>query len=137
MVNTNGRDYLLDCLAAIERVHPAGVEHELLVLDNASTDGSAEALRQRHPEARLFALERRTGKADNDSLLLREARGRYCMLLNEDSELGESAASALLEALNGDPGAAVAGAQLLTSASKPTPCAWRLPDIPWALAAAV
>jgi N-acetylglucosaminyl-diphospho-decaprenol L-rhamnosyltransferase len=137
VVNTNGRDYLLDCLAAIERVHPAGVEHELLVLDNASTDGSAEAVRQRHPEARLFVLERRTGKADNDSLLLREARGRYCMLLNEDSELGEGAASALLEALNGDPGAAVAGAQLLTSAGRPTPCAWRLPDIPWALAAAV
>jgi N-acetylglucosaminyl-diphospho-decaprenol L-rhamnosyltransferase len=137
VVNTNGRDYLLACLAAIERVHPPGVEHELLVLDNASGDGSAEAVRERHPEARLFALERRTGKADNDSLLLREARGRYCLLLNEDSELREGAVSALLEALEADPGAAVAGAQLLTSDGEPTPCAWRLPDIPWALAAAV
>ena len=137
MVNTNGRDYLLDCLAAIERTHPAGVEHELLVLDNASTDGSAEAVRERYPDARLFALERRTGKADNDSLLLREARGRYCLLLNEDSELRDGAVGALLEALEGDPGAGVAGAQLLTRAGEPTPCAWRLPDIPWALAAAV
>jgi GT2 family glycosyltransferase len=136
-VNTNGRDHLLDCLAAIERVHPAGVEHEVLVLDNASTDGSAESVRERHPEARLFALERRTGKADNDSLLLREARGRYCLLLNEDSELREGAVSALLDALDADPGAAVAGAQLLTSEGEPTPCAWRLPDIPWALAATV
>jgi N-acetylglucosaminyl-diphospho-decaprenol L-rhamnosyltransferase len=136
-VNTNGRDYLLDCLAAIERTHPPGVEHELLVLDNASTDGSAEAVRERHPEARLFALERRTGKADNDSLLLREARGRYCLLLNEDSELRGGAVRALLDALEGDPRAAVAGAQLLTSEGEPTPCAWRLPDIPWALAAAV
>jgi N-acetylglucosaminyl-diphospho-decaprenol L-rhamnosyltransferase len=137
VVNTNGRDYLLDCLTAIERVHPPGVEHELLVLDNASADGSADAVRQRCPEARLFALERRTGKADNDSLLLREARGRYCLLLNEDSELRDGAVSALLEALEGDPGAAVAGARLLTSRGEPTPCAWRLPDIPWALAAAV
>jgi GT2 family glycosyltransferase len=136
-VNTNGRDYLLDCLAAIERVHPPAVEHELLVLDNASDDGSADAVRERHPEARLFALERRTGKADNDSLLLREARGRYCLLLNEDSELREGAVEALLEALDADPRAAVAGAQLLTSEGEPTPCAWRLPDIPWALAAAV
>jgi len=136
-VNTNGRDYLLDCLAAIERVHPPGVEHELLVLDNASADGSAEAVRERHPEARLFALERRTGKADNDSLLLREARGRYCLLLNEDSELQEGAVQALLDALEADPGAAAAGAQLLTSGGEPTACAWRLPDIPWALAAAV
>lgn len=136
-MNTNGRDYLLDCLAAIERVHPPGVEHELLVLDNASADGSAEAVRERHPEARLFALERRTGKADNDSLLLREARGRYCLLLNEDSELQEGAVQALLDALEADPGAAAAGAQLLTSSGEPTACAWRLPDIPWALAAAV
>ena len=136
-MNTNGRDYLLDCLAAIERVHPRGVEREVLVLDNASADGSAEAVRERHPEARLFALERRTGKADNDSLLLREARGRYCLLLNEDSELQEGAVQALLDALEADPGAAAAGAQLLTSAGDPTACAWRLPDIPWALAAAV
>jgi N-acetylglucosaminyl-diphospho-decaprenol L-rhamnosyltransferase len=136
-VNTNGRDYLLDCLAAIERTHPAGVEHELLVLDNASTDGSAEAVRERHPEARLFALERRTGKADNDSLLLREARGRHCLLLNEDSELRQGAVRVLLDALEGDPGAAVAGAQLLTSEGEPTACAWRLPDVPWALAAAL
>jgi GT2 family glycosyltransferase len=137
VVNTNGRDYLLDCLAAIERVHPPGVAHEVLVLDNASTDGSAEAVRERHPDARLFALDRRTGKPDNDSLLLREARGRYCLLLNEDSELREGAVTALIEALERDPGAAVAGAQLLTSEGEPTPCAWRLPDIPWALAAAV
>jgi GT2 family glycosyltransferase len=113
------------------------VEHELLVVDNASTDGSAEAVRERHPDARLFALERRTGKADNDSLLLREARGLYCLLLNEDSELREGAARALLDALEADRGAAAAGAQLLTSDGEPTACAWRLPDIPWALAAAV
>jgi GT2 family glycosyltransferase len=136
-VNTNGRDYLLDCLAAIERTHPAGVEHEVLVLDNASTDGSAAAVRGRHPEARMFALERRTGKAENDSLLLRESRGRYCLLLNEDSELREGAVRSLLDALEADPRAAVAGAQLLTTEGDPTACAWRLPDIPGALAAAV
>jgi GT2 family glycosyltransferase len=135
VVNTGGRDYLLDCLAAIERTHPEGVEHEVLVLDNASGDGSAEAVRERHPGVRLFALERREGKADNDSRLLQAARGRYCLLLNEDSELREGAARALLDALDGDPGAAVAGAQLLSSGGEPTACAWRLPDIPWALAA--
>ena len=135
-MNTNGRDLLLACLAAIERIHPDGVEHELLVLDNASTDGSAEAVRERYPHARLFALGRRAGKADNDSLLLREARGRYCLMLNEDAELREGATRALLDALDADPGAAAAGAQLLDPDGEPTPCAWRLPDIPWALAAA-
>jgi N-acetylglucosaminyl-diphospho-decaprenol L-rhamnosyltransferase len=137
VVNTNGRDYLLACLEAIESTHPPGIEHEVLVLDNASTDGSAEAVRERFPEARLFALTRRTGKAENDSMLLREARGRYGLLLNEDSELRDGASRALVDALEADPGAAVAGAQLLTSEGDPTPCAWRLPDAGWALAAAV
>jgi GT2 family glycosyltransferase len=137
VVNTGGRDYLLECLAAIERTHPEGVEHEVLVLDNASGDGSAEAVRELHPDARLFALDRREGKADNDSRLLKAARGRYCLLLNEDSELRDGAAAALLAALDGNPAAAAAGAQLLTSEGEPTACAWRLPDIPWALAAAV
>jgi len=137
VVNTGGRDYLLDCIAAIERTHPGAVEHELLVLDNASGDGSAEAVRELHPDVRLFALDRREGKADNDSRLLKAARGRYCLLLNEDSQLREGAAAALLEALERNPTAAAAGAQLLTSRGEPTACAWRLPDIPWALAAAV
>ena len=107
------------------------------MLDNASDDGSAQAVRERFPEARLLALERRTGKAANDSLLLRESRGRFCLLLNEDSALLEGAARALLDALERHPGAAAAGAQLLTSAGEPTPCAWRLPDAGWALAAAL
>jgi N-acetylglucosaminyl-diphospho-decaprenol L-rhamnosyltransferase len=125
------------CLEAIERTHPEGVEHELLVVDNASEDGSADAVRERFPEARLFALDRRTGKAENDSLLLREARGRFCLLLNEDSELREGATEALLAALRGDERAAAAGARLLTSSGAPTACAWRLPDARWALAAAL
>jgi N-acetylglucosaminyl-diphospho-decaprenol L-rhamnosyltransferase len=136
VVNTNGREDLLACLDAIARTHPPGLENEVLVLDNASDDGSADAVRERFPQARLFALERRTGKAENDSTLLREARGRYCLLLNEDSELHEGAAHALRDALEDDPGAAVAGAQLLTTAGRPTACAWRLPDGRWALAAA-
>jgi N-acetylglucosaminyl-diphospho-decaprenol L-rhamnosyltransferase len=137
VVNTNGREDLLACLDAIAATHPESVPHELLVLDNASSDGSAEGVRERHPEARLIALERRAGKAENDSRLLRESRGRYCLLLNEDSELSPGAAAALLAALDADAGAAAAGARLLTSTGAETDCAWRLPDIPWALAAAV
>jgi hypothetical protein len=150
VVNTNGREYLLACLDAIERTHPAGVEAEVLVLDNASEDGSAAAVRsrgsfctlsvQKEPrtaEVRLIELERRTGKAENDSRLMREARGRYCLLLNEDSELRPGAAAALLAAMDGDPGAAAATPQLLDSAGRPTPCAWRFPGVAAALVGAL
>jgi N-acetylglucosaminyl-diphospho-decaprenol L-rhamnosyltransferase len=137
VVNTNGREYLLACLAAIERVHPAGVEREILVLDNASDDGSAEAVRELGGDIRLIALERRTGKAENDSTLMREANGRYCLLLNEDSELRPGAPAALLAALDGDPEAAAATPQLLDSGGSPVACAWRFPGVGTALAGAL
>lgn len=146
VVNTNGREYLLACLEAIERTHPAEVEAEVLVLDNASDDGSAEAVRARSPlagalgtagEIRLIALERRAGKAENDSTLMREARGRYCLLLNEDSELRPGAVAALLAAMDADPGAAAATPQLLDSAGRPVPCAWRFPGVGTAAAGAL
>jgi hypothetical protein len=129
VVNTNGREYLLACLAAIERTHPAGVEREILVLDNASEDGSAAAVRELGGEIRLIALERRTGKAENDSTLMREAKGRYCLLLNEDSELRPGGTAALIEALDADPKAAAATPQLLDSAGNPVPSAWRFPGV--------
>jgi len=129
VVNTNGRDSLLACLAAIERTHPAGVEREILVLDNASEDGSADAVRSLGGEIRLIALQRRAGKAENDSTLMREAEGRYCLLLNEDSELCPGAVAALLAALDADPKAAAATAQLLDSDGKPVPSAWRFPGV--------
>lgn len=150
VVNTNGREDLLVCLDAIERTHPAGVEREILVLDNASDDGSAAAVRQWVEEGsaasgseggrgdvRLIALGRREGKAANDSRLLREAKGRYCLLLNEDSELRPGAVEALVEALDADPRAGAAGAQLLDSEGDPVPCAWRFPGVGTAIVGAL
>ena len=137
VVNTNGRELLLECLAAIERTHPPGVEREILVLDNASDDGSAEAVRALGEGVGLIALERRAGKAANDSTLMRAAKGRYCLLLNEDSELQPGAAAALLEALEADPEAGAAGPRLLDSAGRSVPCAWRFPGVGTALVGAL
>jgi GT2 family glycosyltransferase len=137
VVNTNGRDHLLACLAAIRDTHPAEVEHEILVLDNASDDGSAEAVRGLEVDVRLIERATRAGKAENDSALLREAGGEFCLLLNEDAELRPGAALALLDALEADPRAGAAGAQLLSPGGEPQPCAWRLPSVGTALAGAV
>lgn len=137
VVNTEGRDLLLECLAAIEREHPVAIPAEILVLDNASADGSAEAVRDwEHRRTdrvagplRLIALDRKQGKAANDSRLMAEAEGHYCLLLNEDSLLLPGAAATLVEALDADLDAAAAGAQLLDDSGRPYPCAWRFPGV--------
>jgi N-acetylglucosaminyl-diphospho-decaprenol L-rhamnosyltransferase len=136
VVNTNGRDFLLACLEAIERTTPPDLEHEILVLDNASDDGSADAVRALDRDIRLIELDRRDGKAANDSRLIEEARGEFCLLLNEDSELQQGAVPALVGALRSDRQAAIAGAQLLSPEGRPVPCAWRLPSAETAIAGA-
>jgi N-acetylglucosaminyl-diphospho-decaprenol L-rhamnosyltransferase len=144
VVNTNGRVHLITCLQAIVATHPEDLEGEILVLDNASDDGSAGAVREwisratgLGAQARLIELERRTGKAVNDSRLLAEAAGDLCLLLNEDSELQPGATAALVEALRAAPRGAVAGAQLVDPDGTPQPCAWRLPGLGTSIASAL
>ena len=137
VVNTNGRELLLECLRSIRRTRPQGIESEVLVLDNASDDGSAEAVEAEFPEVRVIRRDRRAGLAENNSLIMREAHSRLCLLLNEDSELTDGAVTELLAALQHDPGAAVAGAQLLDPDRNPIPCAWRFPGLATATAQAL
>jgi GT2 family glycosyltransferase len=128
VVNTDQRELLVHCLDAIaaerERLDFAT---EVLVLDNASTDGSAGAARRHPTVTEVVALDQRRGKGENDSHLLQRARGRYCLLLNEDSELRPGATAALHAALQDDPRAAAAGAKLLRPDGRVQPSAWRFP----------
>jgi N-acetylglucosaminyl-diphospho-decaprenol L-rhamnosyltransferase len=144
IVNTNGREHLERCLDAIRDTLDPAIEAEILICDNASDDGSLDlalswisANAELGPRARVMALERREGKAANDSMLLEHAEGEFCLLLNEDSELRPGCTDELLAALRADPGAAAAGAQLLGPDGNPSACAWRLPGLGTALAQAV
>jgi N-acetylglucosaminyl-diphospho-decaprenol L-rhamnosyltransferase len=125
------------CLESVF-AHPPQGEFEVLVLDNASRDGTAEAVRGRFAGAvELVVLERRRGKAENDSDLMARARGRWLLLLNEDSALTPGAADELRAALARDPGAAAAGARIVSPAGLPQPSAWRFPGVGAALAGAL
>ncbi len=137
VVNTAQRELLLRGLDAIARERAQlPFATETLVLDNCSGDGSVEAARSHEAVDEVLALRERRGKAANDSELLERARGRYALLLNEDSELLAGATLALLQALESEPRAACAGAQLLRPDGSRQPCAWRFPGPAAALAGA-
>jgi N-acetylglucosaminyl-diphospho-decaprenol L-rhamnosyltransferase len=144
VVNTSQMLLLLRGLDAIARER-AGLPFstEVLVLDNGSRDGSAQAAREHPAVDEVIVLEERRGKGLNDSELLRRARGRYALLLNEDSELRPGATMALHRALERHPDAACAGAKLLrpagtgTTAADGQACAWRFPTPLTALAGAL
>jgi N-acetylglucosaminyl-diphospho-decaprenol L-rhamnosyltransferase len=138
VVNTSQRELLLRGLDAIARERTSlPFATEALVLDNGSRDESAQAARSHPAVDEVIALGERRGKALNDSELLRRARGRYALLLNEDSELLPGATLALWEALQGRADAACAGAQLLRPNRVEQPCAWRFPTVTTALAGAL
>lgn len=141
VVNTEQRELLvrgLDAIAA-ERaaIEATRLTTEVLVLDNASRDGSVGAARAHATVDRVIVNDRRRGKAENDTLLLQRAAGRYGLLLNEDSELLPGATAALVAALDADPEAGAAGAQLLRPDGTWQPCAWRFPTPATALAGAL
>ena len=138
VVNTSQRELLLRGLDAIARERTSvPFATEVLVLDNGSRDGSAQAARQHPAVDETIALDHRRGKAANDSELLQRAQGRYALLLNEDSELQPGASMALWRALEQHPTAACAGAQLLRPDGAPQACAWRFPSPASALAGAL
>jgi hypothetical protein len=138
VVNTSQRELLLRGLDAIARDRErVSFATEVLVLDNGSRDGSAQAAREHPAVDDTIALPERRGKAEADSELLRRARGRYALLLNEDSELLSGASLHLRQALEQRPDAACAGAQLLRPDGTAQPCAWRFPTPTTALAGAL
>jgi N-acetylglucosaminyl-diphospho-decaprenol L-rhamnosyltransferase len=128
VVNTSQRELLLRGLDAIARERAAlPFATEVLVLDNGSRDGSAQAARGHPAVDEVIAVDQRRGKGLNDSELLRRARGRYALLLNEDSELLSGAVLSLYEALRARPDAACAGAALRRPDGTPQASAWRFP----------
>ena len=138
VVNTEQRELLVGCLDAIAAERAAlPFETEVLVLDNASHDGSAGAARRHATTTTVIALEQRRGKGENDTALLRRARGRYALLLNEDTELRPGCVAALHAALEAAPRAAAAGAKLLRPDGTVQPSAWRFPSPTTALIGAV
>src|SRR6266566_4125311 len=80
IVNTNSRELLLACLESL-----AGTDEEVVVLDNASEDGSAAAVRERFPDVRVIEQRHRAGFGANHNTVIRATTGRYVFVLNEDT----------------------------------------------------
>jgi GT2 family glycosyltransferase len=128
VVNTDQRQLLSYCLDAIARERATvDFETETLVLDNASWDGSADAARSHPVTTDVLAVDRRYDGGEAATALLRRARGRFCLLLNEDSELEPGATVALHAALAEAADAAAAGATLVAADGSQQPSAWRFP----------
>ena len=85
IVNWNAKQYLMTCLESIER-HTHAVTAEIIVVDNASSDGTAEELRKRYPDVKLIESDVNAGFAKGNNVGIERATGRYICLVNPDVE---------------------------------------------------
>lgn len=109
--NWNGLAHLPTCLASLGAQTYS--DFEIIVADNASTDGSREWLAREHPEARLIMLERNCGFAGACNAGLRVARGEILVLLNNDTEACPSWLEEIVAAFERYPNAGLVASKML------------------------
>ena len=126
IVSYNAREHLERCLTSVAE------GHEIVVVDNASTDGSGELVRERFPEVRLVELaeNRGFGAANNEGM--KAASGRYFLLLNSDAWPVGDAIERLVSFADASPRAGVVGPRLrnpdgtLQRSVRGFPTRWRI-----------
>ena len=127
VVSYNARDYLERCLGSV-----AGRGYEVIVVDNASTDGSAELVRGRFPDVRLIELPENRGFGAGNNAGMRVASGRWFLLLNSDAWPVGNAVEELVAFGDRHPGIGIAGPRLrstngsLQRSVRGFPTVWRL-----------
>lgn len=84
IVNWNTKDFLLDCLESLFR-HPPSREFEVIIIDNASTDGSVLLVQQKFPQVKLILNQSNKGFATANNQGLKIMKGNFALLLNPDT----------------------------------------------------
>jgi GT2 family glycosyltransferase len=137
IVNWNGRDLLPRCIESIIK-HPPNLPYEIVIVDNASSDGSVEWLRAAHSNGRLKGTNLRLienaenlgfGRANN--IAFKQTEAQMLLLLNSDAEVRQGAIDRLIETLKSNEKAAGCGPKLLNTDGSLQPSAHRNPTTAW------
>jgi GT2 family glycosyltransferase len=128
IVGWNSRDLLAPCLEAVHGMNPDR-PREVILIDNASADGTATFVRERHPEVMLVANADNLGFARANNQGMKLARGRFVLLLNPDTEVRPSAIPALIEYLETHPEVGACGPKLIYPDGRLQPNGRRFPSL--------
>jgi len=116
VVSWNVRELLDGCLASLyASLEGSGISFEVVVVDNASTDGSADLVRKRFPQAELLANAENRGYARGSNQGLAVAHGRYAVVLNPDTLVRGDALGTMLQFMDETRSAGMVGPRLVYS----------------------
>ncbi|MSO56904.1 MAG: glycosyltransferase family 2 protein [Acidobacteria bacterium] len=130
IVSYNTKRDLENCVRSLHE-HPPTIAHEVVVIDNASTDGSVEVVRSQFPAVRVISLSTNAGFARANNMGIRGTASELILLLNSDTVVPEGAIDRLVQALRDLPGASIVGPRLMDGSGTPELSFGRMLS-PWA-----
>jgi len=128
IVSWNTREVLRGCLASVFR-ETRDVDFEVIVVDNAGSDGTLEMLAADFPAVRVLANPANRGFAAANNQGIALARGRFVLLLNSDTIVLDGALQRAVRAAEAAPGAGVVGCRLLNADGSLQPSAFQAPSL--------
>ena len=132
IVTQQARDYLRDCLTSIAQ-NPPSIPYEIIVVDNASTDGTREMLQAEFPAVQVIVNDHNTGFTAPTNQALRQGRGRYLLPLNPDTLVFPGALQTLVEFMDSHPQAGICGPKVLNADGSLQKSCRRGDSRPWAV----
>ena len=119
-----------ECLQSVERALD-GVEGDIFVVDNRSTDHTVETLRPKYPNVHFIANPKNVGFARANNQAIRRSDAEYVLLLNPDTVVYEPTIKGCLDFMDAHPEAGGAGVRMLTREGNPAPESRRAIPTPW------
>jgi GT2 family glycosyltransferase/lipopolysaccharide/colanic/teichoic acid biosynthesis glycosyltransferase len=114
VVNYNVKEFLLNLLDSLQKA-VKNFSSEIIIVDNASDDGSVEAVQNKFPHVKLIVNEKNIGFGRANNLAMEIADGKYFLLINPDTIVREDTISQMIEFFENTPKAGIAGCKVLNS----------------------
>lgn len=111
IVSWNAKQYLMECLKSLQEEHDC--LREIIVVDNASSDGSPEAVKQAFPEVNLIENRANVGFARANNIGMRASTGKYILLINSDVIVLKDCIDRLIKYMDANPSVGMAGPRTL------------------------
>lgn len=112
VLNWNGKEHLQNCFESLRQ--QSFEDFEVVMTDNASSDGSQDFVRKNFPEVKIFQNKENLGYTGANNAAAATARGEYLFFLNNDTKVHKDCLKELVSTLDGDPKAAVCALKVLT-----------------------
>ena len=132
IVSWNVREDLRECLQSLLKDEGSRLESgeiEIIIVDNASTDGTAEMVNLEFPQVKLLVNSQNLGYTKANNIGINHSRGKYILLLNPDTVVHQGALQALIDCAESHPEVGIIGAKLLNPDGSVQRSARSFPDI--------